>query len=145
MNTSGDTQSEPAPTPEGQENLVLPLPPANTGAMEEYQQLQQELYLWTLGMSVVAFGSVWYFYSLETALSYAVGSCVGIIYLRMLAKNVEGLGREKQRLSQTGLAVFIGVMILAMQWEQLEIVPVFLGFLTYKAAIIAYVLRTTLT
>ncbi|MDJ1185699.1 ATP synthase subunit I [Roseofilum casamattae] len=144
MNTSGETQSEPAAVPEGQEDVVLPLPPANSGVMEEYYQLQHELYLWTLGMSVVAFGSVWYFYSLETALSYAVGSCVGIVYLRLLAKKVEGLGRKKQRLSQAGLAVFIGVMILAIEWEQLEIVPVFLGFLTYKVSIIAYMLRTTL-
>ncbi|MDJ1175627.1 ATP synthase subunit I [Roseofilum sp. BLCC_M114] len=113
--------------------------------MDEYYQLQTELYVWTLGMTGIAFLCVWFFYSLGTGLSYLIGSCAGVVYLRLLAKNVEGLGRAKQRLGNTGLTVFIGVMIVAFQWKQLEIVPIFLGFLTYKAAIIAYVLRTTLT
>lgn len=112
--------------------------------MDEYYQLQKELYLWTLGMTGIIFLSVWFFYTLTTALSYLIGACTGVVYLRLLAKNVEGIGRAKQRLGNTGLAVFIGVMIVAFEWKQLEIVPIFLGFLTYKAAIIAYVLRTTL-
>ncbi|MDJ1181084.1 ATP synthase subunit I [Roseofilum sp. BLCC_M91] len=143
MNTSDESPKTPTPTAE---NLPqAPLQPASAGAMDEYYQLQKELYLWALGMTGIAFLSVWFFYSLTTALSYLIGSCAGVVYLRLLAKNVEGIGREKQRLGNTGLAVFIGVMIVAFQWKQLEIVPIFLGFLTYKAAIIAYVLRTTLT
>jgi len=143
VNTSDESPKAPTPTPG--DLAEVPLQPANTGAMDEYYQLQTELYIWTLAMTGIAFLSVWLFYSLGTALSYLIGSCAGIVYLRLLAKSVEGLGREKQRLGNTGLAVFIGVMIVAFQWKQLEIVPIFLGFLTYKAAIIAYVLRTTLT
>ncbi len=139
MNPSDISQSTPEQLPQ------KPLPPASASAMAEYYQLQKELYIWTFTLSGIAFFSVWWFYSLETALSYLIGSCAGVVYLRLLAKNVEGLGRDKKRLSQTGLAVFIGVMILATQWKQLELVPIFLGFLTYKGAIIAYVLRTTLT
>jgi ATP synthase protein I len=142
VNTSDESPKTSTPTAEDQPQF--PLPSASPGAMDEYYQLQKELYLWTLGMTGIIFLSVWFFYTLTTALSYLIGACTGVVYLRLLAKNVEGIGRAKQRLGNTGLAVFIGVMIVAFEWKQLEIVPIFLGFLTYKAAIIAYVLRTTL-
>ena len=94
-------------------------------------------------MTGVIFISVWIFYSLNTALNYALGACVGVVYLRMLAKDIEGLGREKKSLSQTRMALFVGLIIVATQWNQLNIIPIFLGFMTYKASLIIYVLRTT--
>lgn len=94
-------------------------------------------------MTGIIFISVWIFYSLNTALNYAIGACVGVVYLRMLAKDVEALGREKKSLSQTRMALFVGLIIVATQWNQLNIIPIFLGFLTYKASLIIYVLRTT--
>jgi ATP synthase protein I len=62
----------------------------------------------------------------------------------MLARNVEQLGREKGSLGSSQLALVIGVMIVATQWNQLQVVPVFLGFLTYKAALLFYMLKITL-
>lgn len=94
-------------------------------------------------MTGIIFLSVWIFYSLNTALNYAIGACVGVVYLRLLAKDVERLGREKKSLSQTRMALFVGLIIVATQWNQLNIIPIFLGFLTYKASLIIYVLRTT--
>ena len=114
------------------------------GSMREFYQLYQELLLWTLGLTGIIFICVWIFYSLNIALNYLIGACTGVVYLRMLAKDVERLGREKQRLSQTRLALLIGLIVLASQWNQLQILPIFLGFLTFKAAIIIYVIRTAL-
>nr|WP_199291956.1 MULTISPECIES: ATP synthase subunit I [unclassified Coleofasciculus] len=110
--------------------------------MQEYYQLQQELLLTTLALSGIIFISVWIFYSLNIALNYLIGACTCVVYLRMLAKDVERLGAEKQRLSKTRFALFIGLIIIATQVNKLQILPVFLGFLTYKASLIVYMLRT---
>lgn len=114
----------------------------STNSMAEFYQLKRELLVSTLILTALIFFPVWYFYSLNIACNYLIGACTGVVYLRMLARNVEQLGKEKQHIGKTQLAVFIGLMIIATQWNQLQVVPVFLGFLTYKAAIIVYTLRT---
>ncbi|WP_322111910.1 ATP synthase subunit I [Aerosakkonema funiforme] len=113
-------------------------------SMQEYYSLQQELLVATLACTGIIFISVWIFYNLNIALNYLIGACTGVVYLRMLAKDVERLGNEKQRLSKTRFALFIGLIIIATQWRQLHVIPIFLGFLTYKAALIIYTVRTTL-
>lgn len=113
-----------------------------SGSMQEFYQLFQELLLGTLALTLIIFIGVWIFYSLNIALNYLIGACTGVVYLRMLARDVERLGREKRELSKTRLALLIGLILLASQWNQLKILPIFLGFLTYKAALIIYVLRT---
>jgi ATP synthase protein I len=112
--------------------------------MEEFYQLQQELLLGTLALMGIIFISVWRVYSLSIALNYLLGASTGVIYLRMLAKDVARLGREKERLSKTRLALFIGLIIVSTRISQLQILPVFLGFLTYKATLLVYLLRTVL-
>ncbi|MBW4460265.1 ATP synthase subunit I [Nodosilinea sp. FACHB-13] len=118
------------------------LPPASTTAMEEYYQLQQNLLLTTLAFTGVIFFSVWLAYSLPIALNYLIGACGGVVYLRMLAKSVANIGRGSSRLGSGRLALVVGLVLVATEWQQLQVVPVFLGFLTYKGALIAYTLWT---
>jgi ATP synthase protein I len=127
----------------GAENSAKEAIRANS--MQEFYKLRQELLVSTLILTLLIFGPVWYYYSLNTALNYLLGACTGVVYLRLLARNVEQLGQSKDSVGKTQLAVFIGVMIIATQVNQLHILPVFLGFLTFKAAILVYTLRTTLT
>lgn len=112
--------------------------------MGEFYQLRQELLATTLILMAIAFGPVWWYYSLKIALNYLVGAFTGVIYLKLLARNVERLGTGKTSVGKSQLAVFVGVMIFATQWKQLEVLPVFLGFLTYKAAILVYTLKTVI-
>lgn len=133
------------PTPPTEEN-----PPTgdtsvkSQDTMEEYYQLKQTLLLVTLALTVVIFVCVWIFYSLNTSLNYLLGACVGVVYLGMLAREVERIGSQKKSIGSTRLALLAGVIIVATQLQQLQILPIFLGFMTYKAAIIVYVLQTTL-
>ena len=110
--------------------------------MQDFYQLQQEWLLVTLLLTGIIFISVWVVYSLNIALNYLLGACTGVVYLKMLARDVARLGRQKKHLSKTRLALFIGLIVVATQWQQLQIVPIFLGFLTYKAALMVYMVRT---
>ena len=112
--------------------------------MDEYYQLKQTLLLVTLSITAIIFISVWLVYSLNTALNYFIGASVGVVYLGMLAREVERIGASKKGVGSARLALLAGVIIAATQLQQLQIIPIFLGFLTYKAAIIFYVLQTTL-
>ncbi len=118
------------------------LPPASADPMAEYYQLQQNLLLTTLSFSGVIFVCVWLAYSLPIALNYLTGACGGVVYLRMLAKSVASIGRGSAKLGSGRLALVVGLVLVATQWQQLQVVPVFLGFLTYKGALIAYTLWT---
>ncbi len=113
-------------------------------SMAEYYQLQQMLLLTTLALMGINFVPVWYFCSLNTALNYLLGAGVGLVYLRMLAKDVERLGQPEQRIGAKGLGLFVILIIVASKWQQLHILPVFLGFLTYKPAIIIYTVQSIL-
>jgi ATP synthase protein I len=113
-------------------------------SMGEFYQLYRELILITLVLTGIIFISVWIAYSPNIALNYLLGACAGVLYLRMLAKDVERLGREKQELSKTRLALLVVLILLASRLNQLHILPIFLGFLTYKATLIIYVVRLAL-
>ena len=110
--------------------------------MDEFYQLRQELLISTLILAGLAFGPVWWVYSWPIALNFLLGAIVGVVYLRLLARNVERLGAESQTIGKSQIAVFIGMMIVATQLSQLQVLPIFFGFLMYKAAVIVYMLRT---
>jgi ATP synthase protein I len=111
-------------------------------SMGEYQQLKRELYLITLAITAVAFVTVAFVYELRVALNYLLGAVAGVVYLRLLAKDVDRIGNESSKLSLNRLALFVGLMLVAAKWHQLQILPVFLGFLTYKVALLIYILWT---
>lgn len=113
-----------------------------TGSMQEFYQLFQQLLRVTLALTGMIFISVWIFYSLNIALNYLLGACTGVVYLKMLAKDVERLGSEKKRLSKNRFALLILLIVVATQWRQLQILPIFLGFLTYKATLFVYMVQT---
>jgi ATP synthase protein I len=125
-------------------DAALPDVAAPADTMAEYYQLQQELLVTTLVLSGLLFPCVWWAYTQNIALNYLLGACTGVVYLKLLARNVERIGIETASPSKSHLAVFIGVMIVATQWKTLHVLPVFLGFLTFKLTLLLYTLRILL-
>jgi ATP synthase protein I len=144
-----NTPTEPAPVTEdipqaGTVSTVSTASSETSNPMQDFYSLQQELLAYTLAFTAIIFISVWIFYSLNIALNYLLGASTGVVYLKMLARDVERIGSENQRISKTRLGLFFAVMIVGTQWNQLQILPIFLGFLTYKAALMVYVIRSAL-
>lgn len=132
----GSTQNSSVEAAESNEVL----PPPSEASMQDFYQLQQNLLGLTVAFGAGIFFCVWGVYSLQIALDYLLGTVAGVVYLKMLGENVSGIGRQSKNSSAGRLAIFVGVMIVALRWDQVEVIPVFLGFLTYKVAIIAYAL-----
>jgi ATP synthase protein I len=109
-------------------------------SMKEYYALQRELLVTTLVLIGICFPAVWFFYDRDVALNYILGAFTGVMYLRLLGKNVEKLGQGGS-VGKSQVGVFAVVMIAATQIDQLSPLPIFLGFLTFKAAIFVYTLR----
>lgn len=141
--TNSETSLESIKTEE-QQSETQESEQSNQDSMEDYYQLKQNLLLGTLGITVICFLSVWAFYSLNIGLNYLLGACVGIVYLNILAREVEKIGTSKRRLSPTRLVLFVGLMIVVFKSQQLKVIPIFLGFLTYKATVLFYILPYSL-
>jgi len=127
------------------QSLDQGLPPEFDASMADYYRLQKRLLLLSFMVTGVAFFVTCFAYSLSIALNYLIGASVGIFYLRMLGKDVARMGRGGSRFGGTRLVLVVGLIILASQWNQLQILPIFLGFLTYKAAILIYTVQVLVT
>ncbi|WP_041430195.1 ATP synthase I subunit [Synechococcus sp. PCC 7502] len=108
----------------------------SSSSVDDYESLKLKLFIITLALAGFIFLAVVGFYGLGVALNYLLGACTGVVYLKMLAKSVDELGKTRKRLGYSRFGVFIAVFILAARLHQLQILPIFLGFITYKAAVL---------
>lgn len=119
-------------------------PTPSKDPMEGYYRFQSQLLLVALTISIVACLGAWLKFSLTTALSYGIGSVAGLVYLRMLSRNVAQIGVESRDSSGGRLALVALVFLVALKLDQIEFLPVFFGFLTHKLALVGHTFWGTL-
>lgn len=120
-----------------------------TEEREQYDRLKQELALWTLGFTAVIFAATYAFYTRETAASYGLGALGGYVYLRLLNRSVESIASADGpggAAAQPRLLIPVVLVLAFNRWNELkaeevglhlQLLPMLLGFFTYKASVIA--------
>ncbi|CAD7704835.1 unnamed protein product [Ostreobium quekettii] len=124
-------------------------PPTNPASYEEYESEKTAVVLWTLALTAFGFGSTYYFYTTDIAASYLTGAIGGLLYLRLLGRGVDAIGKEGDGpggiLAQPRLLVPVVLVMVYNRWNtlaatnvgvSLELLPMLVGFFTYKGAMV---------
>lgn len=104
--------------------------------MGDYARLQQRLMLATAVISLVALLVALVGFNAAVARSLLVGSCAGVLYLRLLSRSVARLGGGSRQVGRFQLVVPVLLIVAAAKFPQLDLLPAFIGFLLYKPALI---------
>ena len=104
--------------------------------LEDFYRLQRRLLLATVLVSLVAVPIVALTMNLSVAGSVFVGSCAGLLYVRLLARSVARLSDQSRGLGRFQLIVPTLLVVGSAKLPQLDLLPAFLGFLLYKPALI---------
>ena len=102
----------------------------------EYVLLQ--LRIFRINLVVTAFAAVVsiLFVDLNAAISLLLGACSGIIYLRLLAKNIGSLGKSSSSVGKVQLIVPAALVLVVAKVPDLHLLPSLVGFLLYKPSLI---------
>ena len=109
----------------------------NSGDLSaEYVLLQ--LRIFRINLVVTAFAAVVsiLFVDLNAAISLLLGACSGIIYLRLLAKNIGSLGKSSSSVGKVQLIVPVALVLVVAKLPELHLLPALVGFLLYKPSLI---------
>ena len=106
------------------------------GPMAEFFRLRQRVLRLTLSVTIGAGVFTVLIWDLRTCLSLLAGAAAGILYLLLLSRSVERLGKGSNKLGKAHLAVPALLVILALRLQGLDFLPACLGFLLYKPAIL---------
>ncbi len=115
----------------------LESPGNNSGDLSaEYVLLQ--LRIFRINLVVTAFAAVVsiLFVDLNAAISLLLGACSGIIYLRLLAKNIGSLGKSSSSVGKVQLIVPAALVLVVAKVPDLHLLPSLVGFLLYKPSLI---------
>lgn len=104
--------------------------------MVEFFHLRQRMFRLTLIITAAAGLFTVLAWDLRTCLSLLVGAAAGILYLLLLSRSVERLGRRSNTFGKAHLAIPVLLVMMALRLQGLDCVPAFLGFLLYKPAIL---------
>ncbi|KAF2302276.1 hypothetical protein GH714_033958 [Hevea brasiliensis] len=127
---------------------------------EQYFKLKKKLQILTLGIGGVGLVSAYISYSPEIAASFGAGLIGSLVYIRMLGSTVDSMadgakGLVKGAIGQPRLLVPVILVMIYNRWNEilvpdygfmdLELIPMLVGFFTYKIATFAQALEDALT
>ena len=113
---------------------------AFTASPDEYVELQRRIFRLAFILSAFAVAITAIFFDFYVAISLLVGALSGILYLRLLARNIGKLGTSSKSVSKVQLLVPVILVLVVSKLSQLELLPALLGFLLYKPSLIFQVL-----
>lgn len=127
---------------------------------EQYFKLKKKLQTLTLAIGGVGLVSAYVSYSPEVAASFGAGLIGSLVYVRMLGSSVDSLadgarGLVKGAVAQPRLLVPVILVMVYNRWNgilvedygvmQLQLIPMLVGFFTYKVATFVQALEEALT
>ena len=110
--------------------------PGPSNGMEHFERLQRRLLFATTIAVAAAVPITGLLFDGPTALSLLLGGLGGLLYLRLLARSVSRLGGDRRSVGKFQLLVPVVLVLAAARIPNLQILPVLLGFLLYKPALI---------
>ncbi|TKY66769.1 ATP synthase protein I [Spatholobus suberectus] len=132
-----------------------------TQAKEQYDELKRKLQILTLGIGGVGLVSAYVSYSPEIAASFGAGLLGSLVYIRMLGSSVDSLKTDgakalvKGAIGQPRLLVPVLLVMVYNRWNailvpefgsmHLELIPMLVGFFTYKIATFVQALQDAIT
>ncbi|RLN22063.1 hypothetical protein C2845_PM07G18490 [Panicum miliaceum] len=126
---------------------------------EDYLKLKQRLQLLTLGIGGVGVVSAYVSYTPEIAASFGAGLIGSLVYLRMLGTSVDSLAggtgeTVKSAAAQPRLLIPVVLVMMYNRWNgilvpdygfmHLELIPMLVGFFTYKIATFAQAIQDSI-
>ena len=102
----------------------------------EYVLLQLRIFRINLAVTAIAVIVSILFVDLNAAISLLLGAFSGIIYLRLLAKNIGSLGKSSSSVSKVQLLVPVLLILVVTKLPDLHLIPALVGFLLYKPSLI---------
>ncbi|MCE2055708.1 hypothetical protein HAX54_043262 [Datura stramonium] len=128
---------------------------------EQYLKLKDKLQFLTLGIGGVGIVSAYVSYSPEIAASYGAGLLGSLMYMRMLGNSVDSIRTDgpkaliKGAAGQPRLLVPVVLVMIYNRWNgilaaeyglmHLELIPMLVGFFTYKIATFAQAIEEAVT
>lgn len=127
---------------------------------EQYFKLKKKMQILTLAIGGVGLLSAYVSYSPEVAASFGAGLIGSLVYIRMLGSSVDSLadgakGLVKGAVAQPRLLVPVILVMVYNRWNgilvedygvmHLQLIPMLVGFFTYKVATFVQALEEALT
>ncbi|GBF98334.1 hypothetical protein Rsub_11228 [Raphidocelis subcapitata] len=115
-------------------------------ALKRYERLKADFLIWTLGAGALGIATAEFLYGKDIAASYAVGAVSGLLYLRLLGRSVDSIGGNGRSTGGAPRLLIPVILVLVFnRWNQvyaadygltLQLIPMLLGFFTYKLAVL---------